>query len=66
MMHEKPCPYEGYTRANACSTCEAIRIAVAKERERCAKIAETHEWATDHGVQYGCLEVAAAIREQQP
>jgi len=76
MQHEKHCIRLGWPGVESCDVCEAIRAAVAEQKERCAKIAEAEKCglgprATPMDVSYADGysragdNIAAAIREQQ-
>jgi len=79
MKHEKHCPFRYDDGDGTCLDCEAIRVAVAEERERCADVVEARAsgWYgapykdDDERVFYQRLgnilrRAATAIREQQP
>ena len=66
MKHETHCPYDGHVSGNACSTCSAIRAALAEEQKR---ILGTLPRACSLCLHDECKvvrKIIAAIREQQP
>ena len=66
MTHEKHCPFQYDDGDGGCVDCEAIRAAVADERERCAKIADDYIRGTGdiHYWAFVPALIAAAIQEK--
>ena len=72
MTHEKHCPFHAVYSDDQilqpCSGCEAIRAAVAEQKERDAEVYKMLAGAGDKPTDrlIGYEECAAAILEQQP